>query len=215
VRRWFPLAALLLGAVAAGGCGARTAGPPGTSSTGAAAIALDLSRTRPLGDGPRFRPAALRNPRVTRGEPFAGLRCGRPAKAYGVHVELFAQAHGIAVPAGIGIAAPQRSRNSVVSGRCAYPLHTVDPTGVVEVERPRRGDAPTLGELFAIWGEPLSGRRIASFEATGRVGVKAFVDGRRWHGNPAAIPLGRHLQIVIELGPFVAPHPAYTFPPGL
>jgi hypothetical protein len=57
--------------------------------------------------------------------------------------------------------------------------------------------------------------RLAGFSATGRAGVVAFVDGHRWHGDPRGIPLRRHAQIVLELGEFVRPHPAYLFPAGL
>ena len=45
--------------------------------------------------------------------------------------------------------------------------------------------------------------------------VVAFVDGRRWNGDPRAIPLRRHAQIELELGPLVPPHAAYLFPGSL
>ncbi len=70
---------------------------------------------------------------------------------------------------------------------------------------------PTLGALFAIWGQPLSDTRVASFG--GRVG--AFVGGRRWRGDPRSIPLERHAEIVLEVDGYIPPHPKYTFPPGL
>jgi hypothetical protein len=41
-----------------------------------------------------------------------------------------------------------------------------------------------------------------------------FVDGRARPGPPANVPLRRHTEIVLEAGPYVPPHPAYTFPPG-
>jgi hypothetical protein len=45
--------------------------------------------------------------------------------------------------------------------------------------------------------------------------VRAFGDGRRWAGAVARIPLARHSEIVVEVGPVVPPHRSYTFPPGL
>ena len=45
--------------------------------------------------------------------------------------------------------------------------------------------------------------------------VAVFVDGRPWRGPPAAVPLQRHSEIVLEVGPHVPPHAAYTFPPGM
>ena len=134
--------------------------------------------------------------------------------SYGAHIELFALDRGIAVPAGIGIAPPQQRSGPVVTGgRCAYPLRTVDPTGVVEVAPATH--APTVGELFELWGQPLSALQLGRIRSASGQRVVAFVNGRRWQGSPRRIPLSRHAQIVLELGGFVEPHPAYTFPPSL
>jgi hypothetical protein len=45
--------------------------------------------------------------------------------------------------------------------------------------------------------------------------VRAYVGGRRWLAAPQDIPLRRHAQIVLVVGPAVPVHPAYAFPPGL
>ena len=73
------------------------------------------------------------------------------------------------------------------------------------------GTRATLDDLFAVWGQPLSPRRIASFR--GR--VRAFVDGRRVGGDPGAIRLRRHAQIVLAIGPDVPIHSAFAFRAGL
>jgi hypothetical protein len=85
---------------------------------------------------------------------------------------------------------------------------------VVEVD-PRRAGTPTVGDLFELWGQPLSGVRLVGARARTGSGVVAFVDGRRWAGDPRQIPLRRHVQVVLEVGAFVEPHPSYTFPPSL
>jgi hypothetical protein len=64
-----------------------------------------------------------------------------------------------------------------------------------------RPPTKTLGQFFAIWGQPLRGR--------------AYVNGRRHRGDPRAIRLTKHAQIVIEVGGYVRPHASYRFPPGL
>jgi hypothetical protein len=165
-------------------------------------VAIDLARTRPLGAGPVFRPPPVGNRAVALGAPVGSLRCSpSPSSSYGAHIELFGNDRGIAVPAGIGIAPPQRRHGAVVTGgRCVYPLRTVD---------------PTVGQLFELWGLRLSGATLGALRASPRGGVVAFVNGRRWAGDPRGIPLSRHAQIVLELGPLVEPHPAYTFPPAL
>lgn len=168
-----------------------------------------LPRTAPsLGPTREHRPPSL-SKRAARAEPIAGLRCSRGgARRFGVHLELFAAKRVVLIPPGIGIAPPRRRNGAYVRrGRCSYPIRTREPTGVIEAEGPGR----TLGQLFAVWGQPLSRTRMAGFR--GR--VMAFVGGKRWGGDPRAIPLRRHAQIVLEVGGYVPPHAAYRFPPGL
>jgi hypothetical protein len=196
-----------------GGCAASAPGTGDVSAVSPSLLAQALATTRPLGLGPRFRPAALGNRLAAAGARIGRWSCTRQVTTdYGAHIELFAQDRGMLVPAGIGIATPQLHRGAfVLDGRCRYPLHTTDPTGVVRVSRTGDGPAPTVGQLFRLWGQPLGRDRLASFR--GR--VVAFVGGRRWTGDPRTIPLARHAQIVLELGPAVKPHPSYLFPSGL
>ena len=112
------------------------------------------------------------------------------------------------VPAGIGVAPPLvRETGFVRRGRCSYPVRTLEPTGVVEFDGRLR---PTLGELFTLWGQSLSARRLLSFSGS----VHAYVGGRRWRGSPRGIALRRHAQIVLEVGGYVPPHRSYLFGPG-
>jgi hypothetical protein len=170
-----------------------------------------LPATAPsVGPDARFRPPSL-SAHARRAAPIDGLRCTRRAVAhYGVHLELFSQRRVVLVPPGIGIAPPRRARGAYIrGGRCSYPLRTREPTGVVEVEP--HSPPHTLGELFAVWGQPISRTRMAGFR--GR--VSAYVGGRAWREDPRAIPLGKHAQIVLEVGGCVRPHAAYRFPSGL
>jgi hypothetical protein len=145
------------------------------------------------------------------------LRCtNATGHSYGIHLELYAKGLVVTVPAGIGVAPPQRRAGAYVrGGACVYPLRTIEPTGVVVVDRGAASGAgrraPSLGTLFAVWGQPLSPTRLAGFRGT----VRAFVRGRGWRESPARIPLTRHAEIVLEVGGAVPPHPAYLFPAGL
>jgi hypothetical protein len=87
-------------------------------------------------------------------------------------------------------------------------VRTREPTGVIEVAE---GRPVTLGDLFAVWGQPLSGTRMAGFRGE----VRAYVAGRPWRRDPRSIPLRRHAQVVLEVGGHVPPHRSYLFPPGL
>jgi hypothetical protein len=127
-------------------------------------------------------------------------------------VEVFAAGRVLLLPAGIGTKPPATQLNGRVTGaRCYGQLVTLDPTGVVLI---RPGTRLTLAALFRSWGQPLSPARLASFTAPAGAPVRVFVNGRAWHGAPAAVPLTRHAEIVLEVGPHVPPHPSYAFPPG-
>jgi hypothetical protein len=186
------LALLLLAATAAG------------AATAAAPIPT------PIGIGPRYRiePAS---PAVAHGRPVGRFACRtRPIERDVAHLELFANGLVLLLPPGIGMAPPLRlERLSVTSARCSYAIRTSQPTGVLEFVRGRR---VTLGDFFAIWGQPLSTSRLAGFRARRGDEVKAWVGGRRWRGDVRAIPLRHHDEIVVELGGYIPPHTFYGFP---
>jgi hypothetical protein len=144
----------------------------------------------PIGVGPRYHPVAP----ARDGEPVGALRCSSAPAQSAAHVELFAARRVVIVPAGIGR-----------GPRCTYPVATSSPTGVVLVR-----SVVTVGDLFRVWRRTLGPRQLLSFR--GR--VQAFVAGRRVAGDPRAIRLTRHAQVVLEIGGYVAPHPSYVFPKG-
>jgi hypothetical protein len=163
-----------------------------------------------VGPAPRWRPPSL-SPRVARGLPVDGMRCsaGDGRRRFGVHLEVFAERQVVIVAPGIGVAPPRTRDGAYVrGGRCTYPLVTREPTGVIEAVA---GQERTLGDLFALWGKPLSRTRLVGFRGP----VEAYVGGRPWRGDPRAIPLRRHAQIVLEVRGHVRPHARYGFPPGL
>jgi hypothetical protein len=191
-----PLTAGFLAAATAllAGCGGHASHP----------LALPAG-ARPIGVGPRFAPSAP-------ARPVRACR-SRLGRRYGAHIELFAQDRVILVPAGIGVGRPLGSDGGrIVHARCYGPLVSLDPTGTVLV---RAGTRPTVGALFDQWGAALRPARLLSFAARAPSGVRAYVDGARWTGDPRRIPLARHREIVLEVGPFVPPHRSYAFPRGL
>ena len=129
-----------------------------------------------------------------------------------MHVEVFAANRVVIVPAGIGLGAPWRTTaGRVTDARCYGALVTLEPTGVVLVAP---GASLRLGDLFRVWGQPLSAQRLASFRAPARRSVAVFVDGRRRVGPPGRVLLTAHAEIVLEIGPHVPPHSSYAFAPG-
>lgn len=186
------------GASAADGAGSH----PASSSTAIPRALLD--EARPVGAGPRFHPPAT--------GPVSGPCTPGLGPRDGVHVEVFAADRVLLLPAGLGTKPPRDLLDGrVTRARCYGQLVTLDPTGVVLV---RPGSRLTIGALFRSWGQPLSPTRLASFSASAGTQVTVFVNGRAWPGPPTAVPLARHAEIVIEVGPRVPPHQSYTFPPG-
>lgn len=194
------LATLVAGVNA--GCGATSSAGAG-SATGAIPSAL-LREARPIGAGPRFQPPV-------RGPVIGRCRAGLGAR-HGVHVELFAANRVVVIAAGIGVRSPVRfSAGRISAARCYGALVTVEPTGVVLL---RPGVRLTLGDLFRAWGQPLSTDRAGPFAAGRGDRVRVYTSARQRPGDPATVPLTVHGEIVVEVGPRVPPHTAYTFPPG-
>jgi hypothetical protein len=197
-----PMLALVLA-----GCGSRTA-PVQRDD-------VEVSK-RPVpvfGHGARFHPPPSGR-LVSAGRPVGRLECSRvERKRYATHLEIFAHRRDLVIPAGIGIAPPRKRDGAYVrGGRCRYPVRTVEPTGLIEIDE---GTEATLGDFFDLWGQPLSRTRLLSFRARRGKSVSAFVNGRRWRSDPRTVPLQRHAAIVLEVGGFFPPTRVFAFPPGL
>jgi hypothetical protein len=147
----------------------------------------------PIGPGPRYRPPAQK----LDGRPIGGLRCARAQSTFQAHIEVFVNRRVVIIPAGIGR-----------SASCDYPIRTRSPIGVLDVAR---GPSATVGDLFRLWGQPLTRHRIASFRS--KLPVRAYVAGKPARGDAAAVHLAPRSQIVVELGAYVPPHRSFIFPP--
>jgi hypothetical protein len=187
------LAALPLLAI---GCG-------GSSSGGSGGIPAELiAQSRPIGAEARFHP-----PTPNRAVPGCIRVLGARTAA---HVELFAADRVVVIPAGIGTEGPRRLFAGRVTGaRCYGDVVTLEPTGIVLV---RPGTKARLGDLFKVWGNPLTPSRLGTFAAP--EGVRVYVNGRRVRADPRQVALSRHAEIVLEVGPVVPPHRSFTFPRG-
>ena len=209
------LAALLVGAaLTLSGCGGSGGSDGGTSST---PLTFTITTTTPTSTvatptsnptvGPNGLPMETGNflaPSTTTrlGAIVNGIQCeplAQLAYASYAHLQVYVNGRSRALPGGIGIVdeSPIETERGLFYGAltCMYWLHTRAADGLVEVQAPVDRHF-TLGDLFAIWDQPLSSKRVAG--AGGH--VTATVNGHRWRGNPALIPLTEHAVIQLAVG---------------
>ena len=144
-----------------------------------------------------------------------GIPCARiESLLFHVHAHLAIYVDGVAseVPYGIGIGEPHEVIQTsdggpyVSRGSCFSWLHTHTPDGIIHIEAPIPRSF-TLGDFFAVWGEPLSSSQVG--DAYGP--ITAYLDGTLVDGDPADIPLWDKYVIQLNVRSDVAPQP-YTFP---
>jgi len=148
------------------------------------------------------------------GQAVGGLACGAPASAYTyAHLSIFQSGKQLAVPANVGVVGPTLTAQK----GCVYPLHTDDASGKIRIDAAIAAPI-TLGQFFAIWGQPLSATNVAGL---GAQTVTAYInDGgslTKYSGDLAAIPLQAHREITLLLDSPAAQIPTYQWsdPPPL
>jgi hypothetical protein len=165
---------------------------------------------------PKAEPLASTATAVT-GQSVSGIMCATTEQlVFHVHTHLTIFVNGVAkqIPYGIGIPGAETESTPsgpfVDQGSCFYYLHTHAADGIIHIESPVQRTY-TLGNFFDEWGQPLSRHQVGP--AHGR--VVALYNGRVYKGSLRSMPLGRHVQIQLDVGsPLVAPE-KITFPPGL
>jgi hypothetical protein len=119
------------------------------------------------------------------------------------HLDIWVNGKKVPVPQSIGI-----QDSSYITS-----LHTHDTSGLIHVESPEHRRF-NLGEFFGIWGVRLDKSCIAGL-CDAKNGVKMWVNGQRYVGNPAELELKAHQEIALVFGKQPAKIPAkYAFPAG-
>ncbi len=142
------------------------------------------------------------------GQTLNGVECGSTEQlAYHIHARLTIYVNGTLapVPAGVGIIQPVSSGTGAQAAvgqatKCFYWLHTHAQDGVLHVESPTSKLYP-LSDVFAIWGQPLSATQVGPAKGT----VTAYVNGKKFTGDPQKITLSSHEDIQLDVGTDVAP----------
>jgi hypothetical protein len=143
------------------------------------------------------------------GQTLNGIECGSTEQlAYHIHSRLTIYVDGVLkpVPAGIGIVKPVTQGSGAQAftgagqGGCYYWLHTHAQDGILHVESPTSKLYP-LSDAFALWGLPLSSTEVGPAKGT----VIAYVNGKKFAGDPQTITLQSHEDIQLDVGKDVAP----------
>jgi len=132
-----------------------------------------------------------------------------------VHLSIFDPAGTqIMIPWGVGIVQPytfNRKNNQIIGGTCFYNLHTHDRSGVIHDEAKTDLNL-TLGNVFDVWGMPLSNGDVAGY--TGTVWVKIITPQQSfpWSDtiDPRTILLTDKMQITLSVGQKIKPFPVYN-----
>jgi hypothetical protein len=131
-----------------------------------------------------------------------GVQCAPIEQlAYHIHAHLQVYVDGSprALPGAIGLVGPvaQQTAQGPFYGAqgCYYWLHTHTNDGIIHIESPTKR-IYTLGTFFDEWNQPLSATQVAA--ATGP--AVAYVNGKRFNGDPRSIPLDAHAVIQLDVG---------------
>jgi hypothetical protein len=143
---------------------------------------------------------------VAAGVRSAGLQLGAApgvVTRYVVHLDVLVNGKPVRVPAGIGVDWREHQ---------IAPLYTGDDSGLIYISSDAQAPVFTLGQFFGEWQVPLAVGRLGGLHGAP---VTAYVDGARQGGDPGAIVLGPHQEIVVSYGQPGGSIPAsYAFPAG-
>lgn len=119
------------------------------------------------------------------------------------HISIFVDGQSFAVPSQIGL------------GSCAFELHTHDASGVIHIETSTEKKF-TLGQVFAVWGEPLTRTNVGGIARSVTVYTS---DGTgklsRYNDDIGQLPLTAHRCVYLVLGTAPKELPAFDWDGGL
>ena len=144
------------------------------------------------------------------GQTVDGVACDGAVPVQHIHVHLTLIADGVqrAIPLAVGTKGAEVINGGfVVDAQCFYWLHTHDASGIVHIESPST-TVLTLGQLFAIWGEPLTRSNIGGFQGA----VTTYVDSTKYDGDLGSLAFAERQQITLIVGTVPSEIPVYAFP---
>ena len=158
------------------------------------------------------------------GQGILGMTCEKPVKSSSVygysHLNLMVDGQQIAIPDDIGSVVQGSTGIADMALRgigCYYPLMTTDTSGKIRT-KPGNATPYTLGQFFALWGQPLTAVNVAGYSGKP---IKVFTkDGGKlveYTGALDALPLVANREITIQIGSALTEIPNFEWknPPSL
>ncbi|MEM5367827.1 hypothetical protein V4C53_17540 [Paraburkholderia azotifigens] len=188
-----------------GGSGSSPGSPSANNSQPALANATALADGSKVGDD--YWSAGSTQSGGT-GQPVSGLNCGTRGNIYTYsHLAIYLNGRALALPTNIGTVGPTMAAQT----GCAYPVHTDDESGKIRMDA-STGASYTLGQFFAIWGQPLTSSNVAGL--TG-MPITIYVNNggqlSKYTGDPASLVLPPHGEVSIEIGSPLGQIPTFTW----
>ncbi len=104
------------------------------------------------------------------------------------HLDLYVNGTAVQIPANIGIGNGAES-----------PVHTHDVSGVIHMEAASQATF-TLGEFFDVWGVRFTSTCLGGSCNTGDQTLRLFLNGKPYAGDPRALVLNDHDEVVLAYG---------------
>lgn len=203
-------AVLALAGCGGGGGGSSSPQSSGSGGTPAASATPQLAAATAVADGTTLGDENwIAGPTATggTGQPVSGLNCAVRGNTYTYsHLSIYSNGRLLALPQNVGTVEPTMALQTA----CAYPLHTDDESGKIRMDS-SAGASYTLGQFFAIWGQPLSTTNVAG--VTGQVTAYVNQGGTltKYTGDLASMPLPAHGEVTLMVGSPVMQVPTYTW----
>lgn len=142
------------------------------------------------------------------GQAVGGLNCTLTGGAYTYsHLSIYQDGQLLALPANVGAIAPTLAAQT----GCVYPVHTLDSSGKIRMDA-STNTSYTLGQFFAVWGQPLTSTNVAGVTGTQ---VTAYVTSggvlTQYTGDLSSLVLPTHGEVTIMIGTPLTQIPTYTW----
>jgi len=204
---------VLIAVVVLAGCGSSSTSNSTSTPSSTPSTAHNPAAAAPEGvaleQGPQLAPASS----TTQGATVHGIQCGGTEQFVlhvHTHLAVFVNGQPYQIPPGVGLLQPALvpgSTNFYTATNCFYWLHTHAADGIIHIESPSATHVFTLGDFFAEWRQPLSSSQVGPAKGP----VTAFFNGKPWTKDPAAIPLGAHYMIQLDVGKPMAAFETVSF----